>query len=131
MFNYAHMFPFLVINQLMLLFQMSVTDLNYMLLSPLLCYLFSAFTICGLKILWQDDHGDFSSVNMDTAVAIRTLEATYQSSADAAAVETMIQRLTEKVVLLLLLSLLSDWPNDNVLSHGCMQILFPRVFFSY
>lgn len=45
---------------------------------------------------WQDDHGDFSSVNMDTAVAIRTLEATYQSSADAAAVETMIQRLTEK-----------------------------------
>ncbi|KAH9660603.1 ABC transporter G family member 3 [Citrus sinensis] len=45
---------------------------------------------------WQDDHGDFSSVNMDTAVAIRTLEATYQSSADAAAVETMILRLTEK-----------------------------------
>lgn len=45
---------------------------------------------------WQDDHGDFSSVNMDTAVAIRTLEATYQSSADAAAVETMILKLTEK-----------------------------------
>ncbi|KAF5447253.1 hypothetical protein F2P56_032821 [Juglans regia] len=45
---------------------------------------------------WQDDHGDFSSVNMDTAVAIRTLEATYKSSADAAAVETMILRLTEK-----------------------------------
>lgn len=34
---------------------------------------------------------------MDTAVAIRTLEATYKSSADAAAVETMILRLTEKV----------------------------------
>ncbi|KAI9194878.1 hypothetical protein LWI28_009861 [Acer negundo] len=45
---------------------------------------------------WQDDHGEFSSVNMDTAVAIRTLEATYKSSADAAAVETMILRLTEK-----------------------------------
>ncbi|GFZ20420.1 ABC-2 type transporter family protein [Actinidia rufa] len=45
---------------------------------------------------WQDDQGDFSSVNMDTAVAIRTLEATYKSSADAAAVETMILRLTEK-----------------------------------
>ncbi|XP_058076221.1 ABC transporter G family member 3 isoform X2 [Magnolia sinica] len=45
---------------------------------------------------WQDDHGDFSSVNMDTAVAIRTLEATYKSSSDAAAVESMIQRLTEK-----------------------------------
>ncbi|CAK9158529.1 unnamed protein product [Ilex paraguariensis] len=45
---------------------------------------------------WQDDHGDFSSVNMDTAVAIRTLEATYKSSADAAAVENMILKLTEK-----------------------------------
>ncbi|XP_044483521.1 ABC transporter G family member 3-like isoform X1 [Mangifera indica] len=45
---------------------------------------------------WQDDHGDFSSVNMDTAVAIRTLEATYKTSADAATVETMILRLTEK-----------------------------------
>ncbi|KAJ6708354.1 ABC TRANSPORTER G FAMILY MEMBER 11 [Salix viminalis] len=45
---------------------------------------------------WQDDHGDFSSVNMDTAVAIHTLEATYKSSADAAAVETMILRLTER-----------------------------------
>ncbi|XP_010521732.1 PREDICTED: ABC transporter G family member 3 [Tarenaya hassleriana] len=45
---------------------------------------------------WQDDNGDFSSVNMDTAVAIRTLEATYKSSADAAAVETMIFRLTER-----------------------------------
>ncbi|GLT65039.1 hypothetical protein SLA2020_374930, partial [Shorea laevis] len=45
---------------------------------------------------WQDDHGDFSPMNMDTAVAIRTLEATYKSSADAAAVETMILRLTEK-----------------------------------
>ncbi|KAH1115389.1 hypothetical protein J1N35_008767 [Gossypium stocksii] len=45
---------------------------------------------------WQDDNGDFSSVNMDTAVAIRTLEATYKSSSDAAAVETMMLRLTEK-----------------------------------
>ncbi|MFQ6638901.1 hypothetical protein Gotur_016750 [Gossypium turneri] len=45
---------------------------------------------------WQDDNGDFSAVNMDTAVAICTLEATYKSSADAAAVETMILRLTEK-----------------------------------
>ncbi|KAF7805623.1 ABC transporter G family member 3 [Senna tora] len=45
---------------------------------------------------WQDDNGEFSSVNMDTAVAIRTLEATYKSSADAAAVETMVLRLTDK-----------------------------------
>ncbi|KAI4385476.1 hypothetical protein MLD38_003498 [Melastoma candidum] len=45
---------------------------------------------------WQDDHGDLSSVNMDTAVAIRTLEATYKSSADAAAVDTMILKLTER-----------------------------------
>ncbi|GER39446.1 ABC-2 type transporter family protein [Striga asiatica] len=45
---------------------------------------------------WQDDHGELSAVNMDTAVAIRTLEATYKSSADAAAVETMILKLTEK-----------------------------------
>lgn len=37
---------------------------------------------------------------MDTAVAIRTLEATYKSSEDAAAVETMILNLTEKVPLL-------------------------------
>ncbi|KAH9619165.1 hypothetical protein KSS87_006486 [Heliosperma pusillum] len=44
----------------------------------------------------QDDHGDLSSVNMDTAVAIRTLEATFKSSADAAAVEAMILKLTEK-----------------------------------
>ncbi|KAL1558501.1 ATP-binding cassette sub- G member 3 [Salvia divinorum] len=45
---------------------------------------------------WQDDHGELSSVNMDTAVAIRTLEATYKSSTDAAAVETMISKLTDK-----------------------------------
>ncbi|KAL8245452.1 hypothetical protein R6Q59_011710 [Mikania micrantha] len=45
---------------------------------------------------WQDDHGDLSSVNMDTSVAIRTLEETYKSSADAAAVKTMILRLTER-----------------------------------
>lgn len=45
----------------------------------------------------QDDNGDFSAVNMDTAVAIRTLEATYKSSADAASVETMIFKLTERV----------------------------------
>ncbi|KAG2308435.1 hypothetical protein Bca52824_028183 [Brassica carinata] len=45
---------------------------------------------------WQDDNGDFSAVNMDTAVAISTLEATYKSSADAASVETMIFKLTER-----------------------------------
>ncbi|KAL0460159.1 UNVERIFIED_CONTAM: ABC transporter G family member 3 [Sesamum latifolium] len=45
---------------------------------------------------WQDDHGELSSVNMDTAVAIRTLEATYKSSADAAAVENIILKLTDK-----------------------------------
>ncbi|KAK4408981.1 ABC transporter G family member 3 [Sesamum angolense] len=39
---------------------------------------------------------ELSSVNMDTAVAIRTLEATYKSSADAAAVENMVLRLTDK-----------------------------------
>ena len=39
-------------------------------------------------------------MNMDTAVAIRTLEATYKSSADAAAVETMILKLAEKVYIL-------------------------------
>ncbi|MFS7900034.1 hypothetical protein Hanom_Chr00s091563g01799211 [Helianthus anomalus] len=46
---------------------------------------------------WQDDHGDLASVNMDTGAAIRTLEKTYKSSADAEAVETMILRLTERV----------------------------------
>jgi hypothetical protein len=46
----------------------------------------------------QDDQGDFSSVSMDTAVAIRTLEATYKSSAESASVESMIAKLTEKVV---------------------------------
>ncbi|GJM97319.1 hypothetical protein PR202_ga14238 [Eleusine coracana subsp. coracana] len=45
----------------------------------------------------QDDQGDFSSVSMDTAVAIRTLEATYKQSADFVAVESMIAKLTEKV----------------------------------
>ncbi|KAM0885836.1 hypothetical protein ACQ4PT_030088 [Festuca glaucescens] len=45
----------------------------------------------------QDDQGDFSSVSMDTAVAIRTLEATYKSSAESASVESMIAKLTEKV----------------------------------
>ncbi|KAL5218502.1 hypothetical protein ABZP36_019186 [Zizania latifolia] len=44
----------------------------------------------------QDDQGDFSSVSMDTAVAIRTLEATYKSSADSVAVESMVAKLTEK-----------------------------------
>ncbi|KAK3145410.1 hypothetical protein QOZ80_3BG0252500 [Eleusine coracana subsp. coracana] len=44
----------------------------------------------------QDDQGDFSSVSMDTAVAIRTLEATYKQSADSVAVESMIAKLTEK-----------------------------------
>ncbi|KAI7998478.1 ABC transporter G family member 3 [Camellia lanceoleosa] len=46
--------------------------------------------------LVYDNQGDFSSVNVDTAIAIRTLEATYKSSADATAVETMILKLTEK-----------------------------------
>jgi hypothetical protein len=36
---------------------------------------------------------------MDTAVAIRTLEATYKQSADSIAVESMIAKLTEKVTL--------------------------------
>eukprot|EP01018_Ginkgo_biloba_P032406 Gb_16311 [translate_table: standard] len=45
---------------------------------------------------WQDDQGDFSSVNMDTAVAIRTLETTYKASTEAAAVEAMVSKLTEK-----------------------------------
>ncbi|KAI7738720.1 hypothetical protein M8C21_003492 [Ambrosia artemisiifolia] len=45
---------------------------------------------------WQDENGDFSNINMDTAVAIRTLEETYRSSADAAAVEGTILRLTER-----------------------------------
>uniref|UniRef100_A0A1D1YZ43 ABC transporter G family member 3 n=1 Tax=Anthurium amnicola TaxID=1678845 RepID=A0A1D1YZ43_9ARAE len=44
----------------------------------------------------QDDQGDFSSVNMDTAVAIRTLEATYKLSADAASVESMMEKLIQK-----------------------------------
>lgn len=39
---------------------------------------------------------------MDTAVAIRTLEATYKSSVDAAAVETMILKLTEKVYFIII-----------------------------
>lgn len=43
---------------------------------------------------------------MDTAVAIRTLEATYKSSADAAAVETMILKLTEKVYFIIIYYLL-------------------------
>lgn len=45
---------------------------------------------------WQDDQGDFSSVNMDTAVAIRTLETTYKASTEAAAVQAMVTSLTEK-----------------------------------
>ncbi|CAN6321874.1 unnamed protein product [Urochloa humidicola] len=44
----------------------------------------------------QDDQGDFSSVSMDTAVAIRTLEATYKQSAESIAVESMIAKLTDK-----------------------------------
>ncbi|CAA6673376.1 unnamed protein product [Spirodela intermedia] len=46
----------------------------------------------------QDDNGDFTSVNMDTAVAIRTLEATYKLSSESAAVESMIEKLTKKHV---------------------------------
>jgi hypothetical protein len=36
-------------------------------------------------------------VSMDTAVAIRTLEATYKSSADSVAVESLVAKLMEKV----------------------------------
>lgn len=42
-----------------------------------------------------------SAVNMDIAFAIRMLEATYKTSVDAAAAETIILKLTEKVMLLL------------------------------
>lgn len=52
---------------------------------------------------------------MDTAVAIRTLEATYKSSADAAAVETMILRLTDKVGFIVSLSEFST--NQDLLVH--------------
>eukprot|EP01018_Ginkgo_biloba_P012552 Gb_28881 [translate_table: standard] len=45
---------------------------------------------------WQDEHMDFSTVKMDTAVAIQTLETTYKASTDAAAVEDMLAKLTEK-----------------------------------
>lgn len=45
---------------------------------------------------WQDEHREFSSVKMDTSVTIQTLETTYKSSADAAAVEAMLVKLTEK-----------------------------------
>lgn len=44
----------------------------------------------------QDDQGDFSSVSMDTAVAIRTLEATYKSLAEAPSAESTIAKLIEK-----------------------------------
>lgn len=57
----------------------------------------------------QDDRGDFSSVNMDTAVAIRTLEATYKSSADATAVETMMLKLTERVSTLIRINVDNIW----------------------
>ncbi|CAH9097446.1 unnamed protein product [Cuscuta epithymum] len=45
---------------------------------------------------WQDEHADLSAVNMDTAVAIQTLEVTYKSSDSAASTESMIVKLTEK-----------------------------------
>ncbi|CAH9082848.1 unnamed protein product [Cuscuta epithymum] len=45
---------------------------------------------------WQDEHGDLSAVNMDTAVAIRTLETTYKISSDAALVESVVMELAEK-----------------------------------
>eukprot|EP00252_Welwitschia_mirabilis_P025204 TRINITY_DN7780_c0_g1_i1.p1 TRINITY_DN7780_c0_g1~~TRINITY_DN7780_c0_g1_i1.p1 ORF type:complete len:725 (+),score=95.54 TRINITY_DN7780_c0_g1_i1:405-2579(+) len=45
---------------------------------------------------WQDDQGDFSSVNMDTAVAIQTLETTYKESVESIAVEEMVTKLSEK-----------------------------------
>lgn len=45
---------------------------------------------------WQDEHKEFSTVKMDTAAAIQTLETTYKASADAARVESMLVKLTEK-----------------------------------
>lgn len=53
--------------------------------------------ITAPETIQQEDNNDIASVNMDTAVAIRTLEATYKSSAEAAAAESMIVKLTEKV----------------------------------
>ena len=44
----------------------------------------------------QDDQGEFSSVNMDTAVAIRTLETTYKASTKAVVVQAMVTNITEK-----------------------------------
>ncbi|URD81952.1 ABC-2 type transporter [Musa troglodytarum] len=55
----------------------------------------------------QEDNSDLSSVNMDTAVAIRTLEATYKSSADSAAVESMIVKLIDKVRVAAVFSFIS------------------------
>ncbi|GLJ55915.1 hypothetical protein SUGI_1200450 [Cryptomeria japonica] len=45
---------------------------------------------------WQDEHREFSTVKMDTAAAIQTIETTYKASADALAVESMLVKLTEK-----------------------------------
>ncbi|KAH9317186.1 hypothetical protein KI387_018955, partial [Taxus chinensis] len=45
---------------------------------------------------WQDEHREFSTVKMDTAAAIQTLETTYKASVDAVAVESMLVQLTEK-----------------------------------
>ncbi|KAM0052723.1 putative ABC transporter, AAA+ ATPase domain, ABC-2 type transporter [Helianthus debilis subsp. tardiflorus] len=45
---------------------------------------------------WQDENGDLSNINMDTAVAICTLEETYRSSSDASAVEATMLKLTER-----------------------------------
>ena len=60
---------------------------------------------------------------MDTAVAIRTLEATYKSSADAAAVETMILRLTEKVLIYFFLnSCCFDF--SSFAAHGYLRGIF-------
>lgn len=60
---------------------------------------------------------------MDTAVAIRTLEATYKSSSDATAVESTIQSLIEKVELLILFVLL-------ITSNSC-EVIMPFYFDIY
>lgn len=66
---------------------------------------------------------------MDTAVAIRTLEATYKSSADAAAVEAMIARLTEKVEWFLLCMILYwSWIFSFLFSFFCCRYSF-SIFF--
>jgi hypothetical protein len=76
----------------------------------------------NLSSYLQDDQGDFSSVSMDTAVAIRTLEATYKSSAESASVELMIAKLTEKVVHPYTIF-------ESSLLNCCMYIVYTTLIF--